>query len=224
MSTPAAPSNPGSAPRRVTARLPLALLAVMTPVLVLTLVFCRAGRLNWLLEVAPALLGFIALAATYRRLRLTDFCYVCVFLHTLVLVYGGYYTYAEAPLGNWARDAFHLARNHYDRVGHLALGFFPVFIIKETLLRATPLRRGGWLTFIVLSVVLAIAAFYELIEWWSTYLVAPDIGQAFLGSQGDPWDAQWDMLLALLGAAVALPLGARYHDRSMARVPPPVVV
>ena len=218
MCTPAAPSNPGPAPPRVTARVPLALLAVMTPVLVLTLIFCRAGRLNWLLEVAPALLGFIALAATYRRLRLTNFCYVCVFLHTLVLVYGGYYTYAEAPLGNWARDAFHLARNHYDRVGHLALGFFPVFIIKETLLRATPLRRGGWLTFIVLSVVLAIAAFYELIEWWSTYLVAPDVGQAFLGSQGDPWDAQWDMLLGLVGGALGLLLLGRVHDRALARL------
>ena len=193
------------------------LLALVTPVLVLTLIFCRAGRLNWLLEVAPALLGYIALAATYRRLRLSDFCYVAVFLHTLVLVYGGYYTYAETPLGNWAKDAFHLSRNHYDRLGHLALGFFPVCIIKEVLLRVTPLRRGGWFTFIVLSVVLAIAAGYELIEWWSTYLFASDVGQAFLGSQGDPWDAQWDMLLGLVGGAAGLLLLGPIHDRSMNR-------
>jgi putative membrane protein len=93
-----------------------------------------------------------------------------------------------------------------------------VFIIKETLLRATPLRRGGWLTFIALSVVLAIAAAYELIEWWSTYLVAPDVGQAFLGSQGDPWDAQWDMLFGLVGGVVGLLLLGRTHDRSMARL------
>jgi putative membrane protein len=139
-------------------RLPLTLLAVLTPILVLTLIYARAGRLNWLLEVAPALLGFVALALTWRRFPLSSFCYVCVFLHTLILVYGGFYTYAETPLGNWARDAFHLSRNHYDRVGHLALGFFPVFIIKETLLRVTPLRRGGWFYFLVLSVVLAIAA------------------------------------------------------------------
>jgi putative membrane protein len=201
-----------------TPRLPLALLAALTPVLVLTAIFCKAGRLNWLLEVGPALLGFVALALTYRRLPLSSFVYVCVALHTLVLVYGGYYTYAEAPLGNWARDTFHLARNHYDRVGHLALGFFPAFLIKEVLLRATPLRRGGWLTFLVLSVVLAVAAFYELIEWWSTYLVAPDVGQAFLGSQGDPWDAQWDMLLGLVGAAAALLTLDRVHARSMARL------
>jgi putative membrane protein len=200
------------------ARLPLGLLALVTPILVVTLIFCRAGRLTWGLEVAPALLGFVALALTYKRFRLSDFCYVCVFLHTLVLVYGGTYSYAETPLGNWAKETFHLARNHYDRVGHLALGFFPASIIKETLLRATPLRRGGWLTFLVLSVVLAIAAFYELVEWWSTYLVAPDIGQAFLGSQGDPWDTQWDMLLGLVGGVLGLVALRRVHERSMARL------
>jgi putative membrane protein len=209
---------PAPAAPRATAAVPLALLAAVTPVLVLTVLFCKAGRLNWLLEVAPALLGYVALAATYRRFRLTDFCYVGVFLHTLILVYGGYYTYAATPLGNWAREAFHLSRNHYDRVGHLALGFFPVFIIRETLLRATPLRRGGWLTFLVLSVVLAIAAAYELVEWWSTYLVAPDVGQAFLGAQGDPWDTQWDMFLGLVGAVVGLLTLRRAHDRAMARL------
>jgi putative membrane protein len=200
------------------ARFPLTLLALLAPVLILTFTFCRAGRLTWLLEVGPALLGFVALALTYRRLRFSDFVYGCVFAHTLVLVYGGTYSYAETPLGNWARDTLHLARNHYDRVGHLALGFFPACLIKETLLRATPLRRGGWLVFLTLSVVLAIAAFYELVEWWSTYLVAPDIGQAFLGSQGDPWDAQWDMLLGLVGGALGLLLLRRAHDRSMARL------
>ena len=204
-------------PRR-TARLPRTLLLLLTPVLVLTFLFTSAGQLNWLLEVGPALLGFIALALTYRRLPLSNFCYVCVFLHTLVLIYGGYYTYAETPLGNWAKEAFHLSRNHYDRVGHLALGFFPVFIVKEVLLRVTPLRRGGWFYFLVLSVVMASAAAYELIEWWSTYLVAPEVGQAFLGSQGDPWDTQWDMFLALVGATVGLLFFGRLHDRSMEKL------
>jgi putative membrane protein len=143
-----------------TARLPLTLLLLLTPVLVLTFIYCRAGRLNWFLEVGPALLGFIALALTYRRLPLSNFCYVCVFLHTFILIYGGYYTYAETPLGNWAKEAFNLSRNHYDRVGHLAFGFFPVFIVKEVLLRVTPLKRGGWFYFLVLSVILAAAAFY----------------------------------------------------------------
>jgi putative membrane protein len=206
---------------RPDARVPLVLLALVTPPLVLTLIFCRAGRLNWLLEMAPALIGYVALAATYRRLRLSDFCYVAVFLHTLVLLYGAYYTYAETPLGNWAKEIFHLSRNHYDRVGHFALGFFPVCIIKEVLLRVTPLRRGGWFTFIVLSVVLAIAAGYEFIEWGSTYIFASDVGQAFLGSQGDPWDAQWDMLLGLIGGAVGFFLLAPLHERSMARVVAP---
>jgi putative membrane protein len=212
VSAPAAPVSPPDA------RVPLALLALVTPVLVLTLVFCRAGRLNWLLELGPALFGYLALAVTYRRFRLSNLCYVMVFLHTLVLAYGGYYTYAETPLGNWAKETFHLARNHYDRLGHLALGFFPVCIIREVLLRVTPLRRGGWFTFIVLSVVLAIAAFWEFIEWGSTYVFAADVGQAFLGSQGDPWDAQWDMLLGLVGGAVGFFALGPLHDRSMARV------
>jgi len=99
-------------------------------------------------------------------------------------------------------------------VGHLAFGFFPVFIIKEVLLRVTPLRRGGWFYFLVLSVVMASAAAYELTEWWSTYLVAPEVGLAFLGSQGDPWD----MFLALIGGAVGLLFFGRLHDRSMERL------
>jgi putative membrane protein len=209
--------NQSAIPER-TVRLPVTLLLLLTPVLVLTFLFAKAGQLNWLLEVGPALLGFIALALTYRRLPLSDFCYVCIFLHTLVLIYGGYYTYAATPLGNWAKEAFNLSRNHYDRVGHLAFGFFPVFIIKEVLLRVTPLRRGGRLYFLVLSVVMACAAAYELIAWWSTYLVAPEVGQAFLGSQGDPWDTQWDMFLALIGAIVGLLFFGRLHDRSMEKL------
>jgi putative membrane protein len=197
---------------------PLALLALATPVLVFTLIFCRAGRLNWLLEVGPALIAYAVLAATHRRFPLSNVCYVAIFLHTLVLAYGGYYTYAETPLGNWAKEAFHLSRNHYDRVGHVALGFFPVCIIKEVLLRVTPLRRGGWFTFLVLSVVLAIAAVWEFVEWGSTYVFAADVGQAFLGSQGDVWDAHWDMLLGLLGGAAGFFLLGPIHDRSMARL------
>ena len=192
------------------ARLPLILLAVTTPIFI----YCEAGRLNWFLEVGPALIGFMALALSFKKLPLCRFVYVCVFLHTLILVYGGYYTYAATPLGNWAMETFDLSRNHYDRVGHIALGFFPVFIVKEVLLQVTPLKRGGWFVFIILSIVLAAAAFYELIEWWSTYLVAAEIG--FLGSQGDPWDAQWDMFLGLLGAATGLLLLGGYHERSMA--------
>lgn len=207
--------------QRAHARLPLLLLAVFAVIAVATLWAPPAGRTSWCLEVGPGLLGVAALAVLYPRLPLSHWVYVGVFLHLIVLVYGGYYTYALTPLGNWAKEAFHLARNHYDRVGHVALGVFPCFVIREILLRQTLLARGGWLYFLVLSVVLAIAAFWEILEWWVTLLAASDVGQAFLGSQGDVWDAQWDMLLALVGAGVVLPLLGALHDRSIARVPWP---
>jgi putative membrane protein len=149
---------------------------------------------------------------------MSHMAYWCVFFHIFILIYGGYYTYAKTPLGNWAMEVFGFSRNHYDRVGHVALGVFPVFIIREILLRVTPLQKGGWFYFIVFSIVLAIAAFWELLEWWIALLVASDVGTAFLGSQGDIWDAQWDMFLALVGAMVAVPLFFRLHDRSMARL------
>jgi putative membrane protein len=155
----------------------------------------------------------------YRRMPLSHLVYAGVFVHVLILIYGGMYTYAETPLGSWAKDAFHLSRNHYDRVGHLALGAFPVLTIREILLRKTPLERGGWLTFLSLSVILAVAAFWELIEWWVAELTAPGVGTAFLGTQGDVWDTQWDMLLALVGAALSLLVAGRAHDASMRRVP-----
>jgi putative membrane protein len=172
-----------------------------------------------LLCVGPGLLAILALLLSYRRMPLSHLVYGCVFLHLCILIYGGVYTYANTPLGNWAKEAFDLSRNHYDRVGHLALGVFPAIAIREVLLRVTPLRAGGWFYFIINCVVLAIAAFWELLEWWVALLVSSQTGTAFLGSQGDVWDAQWDMLLALIGSMLILPLTARLHERSMARVP-----
>lgn len=201
------------------ARLPLALLGALALVCAATLWSPPAGRTSWCLEVGPGLAEVAVLIAIYRRVPLSHFVYVGLFLHIQILIYGGYYTYALTPLGNWAKEAFHLSRNHYDRVGHVALGVFPCFLIREVLLRRTPLQRGGWLFFLVCSVVLAFAAFWELLEWWTALLAAPDVGTAFLGSQGDVWDAQWDMLLALIGALLAMPLFSRFHDASMARVP-----
>jgi putative membrane protein len=197
-------------------KLPLALTGVIALLLLATGVAPPAGRFNWFLEVAPGLAGIGLLAATYSRQRLSKLVYVCVFLHMLILIYGGYYTYAKAPLGEWVREALQLQRNHYDRLGHLALGFFPALLIREILLKRTPLRKDGWLTFIILAIALAIGAFWELIEWWTALLVDPATGDAFLGSQGDIWDAQWDMLLALVGAAVSLATLSKAHDRSMA--------
>ncbi|HYQ43666.1 MAG TPA: DUF2238 domain-containing protein [Polyangiaceae bacterium] len=211
-----------AAARKAHARLPLTLLCVLVVICVATLWSPPAGRASWFLEVTPGLAMVLCLGLAYRRMPLSHWVYVGVFVHVLILIYGGYYTYALTPLGNWAKDTFHLARNHYDRVGHVALGVFPVFMTREILLRKTPLGRGGWLSFLSVSVVFAFAAFWELLEWWTTLVVAADTGSAFLGSQGDVWDAQWDMFLALLGAIVALLVASRAHDRFIARVPYPV--
>ena len=200
------------------ARLPAALLGVLVVICVVTLIDPPAGRFSWALEVGPGLVGVAVLAGTFRRFPMSRMVYVFVFVHVLILVYGGIYTYAKTPLGNWAMEAFGWSRNHYDRVGHVALGFFPAAIIREVYLRLTDLKRGGWLFFTVCSVALAIGAFWELLEWWVTLLVASDVGQDFLGSQGDIWDAQWDMFLALVGAAVFLLTLSGVHDRSMKAV------
>ncbi len=196
-------------------RIPLVLLFIVIVVCIATVIDPPAGRLSWLLEVGPGIAGILVLIVLYRRFPMSYMVYFCVFLHMFILIYGGYYTYAKTPLGNWAMEVFGLSRNHYDRVGHIALGVFPAFIIREVLLRKTPLQRGGWLYFIVISIVLAVAAFWEILEWWITLLAASDVGKAFLGSQGDIWDAQWDMFLALVGAITALPILSRFHDRSM---------
>jgi putative membrane protein len=198
--------------------MPLVLLSIVVVVCIATVADPPAGRISWLLEVGPGIAGIIVLIVLYKRFPMSQMVYVCVFLHVLILIYGGYYTYALTPLGNWAREAFGFSRNHYDRVGHIALGVFPAFIIREVLLRKTPLQRGGWLYFIIISIVLAVAAFWELLEWWVALVVASDVGTAFLGSQGDIWDAQWDMFLALLGAMVVLPILSRLHDRSMEKM------
>lgn len=203
---------------RTWARFPIALCALLAILCVASAWAPPAGRFSWALEVVPGLALVAALAAVYPRFPLTRWVYGCTFAHVCVLVYGGIYTYANTPLGNWARATWHLARNPYDRVGHFALGFFPAFLIREVLLRQTKLERGGWLTFLVVAVALAIGAFWEFLEWWTVLLVNPSAGQAFLGTQGDPWDAHWDMLLAQIGAMVAMFFFSRAHDRALAKL------
>jgi len=200
-------------------RLPAVLLVLTVLLSLATFIDPPAGRLNWFLEVGPGLIGIALLVATARRFPMSHLVYVCCFAHLCILMYGGYYTYAATPLGNWAKESFDLVRNHYDRVGHLALGLFPAFTIREILLRLTPLQRGGWLFFIIVSIVLAIGAFWELLEWWVSLIVAADVGQAYLGSQGDVWDAQWDMFLAMVGGIISLGFFSGVHDWSMARIP-----
>jgi putative membrane protein len=170
---------------------------------------------TWLLETAPIFIGVPILLATRRRFPLTPLAYRLIFVHALILMLGGHYTYAEVPLGYWVKDALSLARNHYDRLGHFAQGFVPAILAREILLRRTPLRRGRWLFFLVTCVCLAISACYELIEWW-TAVATGEAATAFLGTQGDPWDTQWDMFIALVGAVTAQLLLARAHDRQLA--------
>jgi putative membrane protein len=172
-------------------------------------------RATWWLEVAPILVGIPILAATYRRFPLTPLAYVLICIHAVVLMIGGHYTYAGVPLFNWIRDAFGLARNHYDRVGHFAQGFVPAILAREILLRASPLRPGGWLFFLVCCVCLAVSALYELIEWWAALATSPETGTAFLGTQGDVWDTQWDMFLALVGSVAAQLALSPFHQRQL---------
>ena len=173
-------------------------------------------RLTWVLEVSPILLGVPLLIATYPRFRLTPLLYRLLFLHAVILMIGGHYTYAKTPIGFWVKDLFGFARNHYDRIGHFAQGFVPAILAREILLRRSPLVRGKWLFFLVTCVCLAASAFYEFIEWW-TALAAGESASAFLGTQGDPWDTQWDMFLALVGAVTAQLSLNRLHDRHLKR-------
>ncbi len=157
------------------------------------------------------------MAATTRRIPLTGLLYSLLFLHAIILMVGGHYSYAEVPLGFWVQNAFDLARNHYDRLGHFAQGFVPAILAREILSRRSPLAGSRWLPFLVVSVCLAFSAFYELIEWWGALVFGSD-AEAFLATQGDVWDTQWDMFLALLGAITALIALGKPHDAQLARL------
>jgi putative membrane protein len=172
-------------------------------------------RMTWWLEVAPVLIGVPLLIATARRFPLTPLLYRLIFLHALVLIIGGHYTYAQVPIGFWIRDTFDLMRNPWDRLGHLFQGFEPAILARELLLRTSTLRRGGWLFFLVICVCLGFSAFYELLEWWAAVIGGAE-ADAFLATQGDVWDTQWDMFLALCGALAAQILLGRVHDRQLA--------
>ena len=171
-------------------------------------------RTTWWLELAPVLIAVPVLALTRKRFPLTALAYRLIFIHAVILMVGGHYTYARVPLGFWAQELFGLARNHYDRIGHLAQGFIPAVIAREILIRTSPLKGGKWLPVIVTSICLAISAFYEFIEWWAA-LLGGSAATDFLGTQGDVWDTQWDMFLAFCGAILAMALLSRLHDRQL---------
>ena len=173
-----------------------------------------ADRVTWWMEVIPALLGVVILSMTYKRFPLTGLVYSLILIHAIILMVGGHYTYAEVPVGDWLRDLTGGDRNNYDKLGHFAQGFIPVMIAREIMIRNKVVAVRGWLGFLLLCVVLAISAFYELIEWWAALLSA-EAAEAFLGTQGYVWDTQSDMLWALCGAVLALLTLTRWHDRQI---------
>jgi putative membrane protein len=171
-------------------------------------------RWDWALENFFPVSMLLAAIIVYPHFKFTRLSYYLLFFYLFVQSYGGHYTYALAPPFNWLRDEFHLSRNHYDRVAHFMLGFLMAIPIREILLRYITTSRR-WMAFLVATIVLAIGAFYEFIEWWVAKLVWPELGDAFLGTQGDIWDSHWDMFLALVGAVIALSLFTRMHDRQL---------
>jgi putative membrane protein len=176
------------------------------------------NRFTWFLEVSPALFGFIWLLYTHRKFQWTLLTYTLMFFAGALLLIGGHYTYGGVPLFDWIQEMWNLHRNHYDRFGHFFQGFTPAIVSREMLLRSSPLQPGKWLNFIIICIVLAVSASYELFE----FAVAKLIGAAadnFLGTQGDVWDAQWDMLFALIGAIFSLLLWSRYHDKQLKAIP-----
>ncbi len=200
-------------------RPPLGLLAVVLAALAVSGI-APHDRATWWAEVMPVLIAMPLLAATWRRFPFTPLAYGLIAFFALILIGGGAYTYSRVPVGDWLRDVLDLARNPYDRIGHFFQGVTPAIVARELLLRTSPLRPGKWLFFIVLCVALAISATYELVEW-ATAVFWGDGSVEFLGTQGDPWDAQWDMFTALVGAALAQLALARLHDRQIAALPRP---
>lgn len=194
-------------------REPIVLIAATVMCLVVSGVSAY-DRTTWWMESAPILIVVPILLATYRAFPLTPLLYRLLFLHAVILMVGGHYTYARVPLGFWMQDLFHFSRNHYDRIGHFAQGFIPAILARELLLRRSPLVRGKLLFFLVVSICLAFSAFYELTEWWSAEAMG-STADAFLGTQGDPWDTQWDMFLAVVGAVTSQLLLGRAHDRQL---------
>ncbi|MBA3849245.1 MAG: DUF2238 domain-containing protein [Opitutus sp.] len=209
-------------------------IALLLPVLLWSAVGPH-DRLTWLLEVAPVLIGVPLMWATRRRFPLSTLLLSLVWLHAVILIVGGHYTYALAPAGEWAKEWFGWTRNNYDKLGHFAQGFVPAILVREILVRTSPLggacrarvavgdagdrpgKASRWLPFLVVSVCLAFSAFYELIEWWVA-LLSEEAAEAFLGTQGYVWDTQSDMAWALGGAVGALALLSGWHDRSMALI------
>jgi len=181
--------------------------------LIVTVINCK-DLLTWFLETVPVMIGIAILFFTRDSFPITSMLAFLIAIHSLVLSVGGHYTYAEVPFGYWMQDAFHLSRNHYDRIGHFLQGFMPAILAREIFIRKRIVSGKRWIFFLVICVCLAFSAFYELIEWW-TALVSKEASAAFLGTQGDVWDTQWDMFFALIGASVAQLTVSGWHEKQM---------
>ncbi len=194
--------------------IPLALLGLV----LLALTWSGIGptdRLTWFMETVPVMIGIAILVPTWRRFPLTPLTYYLLAVHAVILVIGGHYTYAEVPWFNDLRDHYDLSRNYFDRLGHFAQGFVPAILAREILIRNTCLKNGPWLFLYVTSFCLAFSAFYEMLEWWAA-IFSETGAEAFLGTQGDVWDTQWDMFLALIGAMLGQIILGPYHNRQIA--------
>ncbi len=193
--------------------LPAALVALVTAALIIS-GLAPTDRVTWLMETFWVVLGIPLAILTWRRFPLTGLLCCLLALHALVLILGGHYTYARTPVGEWLQDWLGLARNPYDRIGHFVQGFVPAVLWREILVRRSPLRGSRWLAPLVVCGCLAFSAFFELIEWWAA-LIGGSGADDFLATQGDVWDSQWDMFLALVGATTSLLLLSKVHDRQL---------
>lgn len=183
---------------------------------ILSFIECKE-TFTWFLECIPAFVGVLVLLLTYNKFKFSNFTYTVIFIHCLILIIGGHYTYAEVPLFNWIKEIFHQSRNNYDKVGHFIQGFGPALIIREIFVRKNVVNGNRWLSFIIISIALAISAFYELIEWFVS-VNSGESGDAFLGTQGYIWDTQSDMLTALIGAITAIFIFYKIQDNSIAKL------
>ncbi|MHA4896569.1 DUF2238 domain-containing protein [Pedobacter sp. PWIIR3] len=197
-------------------KLLLTLLGIFIFATILSFIGCYE-IFTWFLECIPAFLGVLVLILTYKKFRFSNFTYIIILIHCIILIVGGHYTYAKVHLFDWIKEIFHQSRNNYDKVGHFAQGFVPALIIREIFMRKNVVNGKKWLGFIIVSIALAISAFYELIEWFVSVNTG-ESGDAFLGTQGYIWDTQSDMLTALIGATVSILLFAKIQDKSIAQL------
>ncbi len=177
---------------------------------------------TWFLEVLPAIIGLALMFYSRKTFPLTPLLYALILIHCLILMIGGHYTYAEVPLFDMLKEAWNLERNNYDKLGHFAQGFVPAILAREILIRKRVVNGLGWLQFYIICICLAFSAFYELIEWWIA-LLSDQAAEAFLGTQGDNWDTQSDMAIALVGAIMALSILSKLHDRQLHKLSTPLV-